>query len=867
MNGSQTRFDSLTPSQLRTWLVAGLVCVNLFVIALAAYSLQRSKAQDEARARVETQNLVRAVAQNLTASVEKIDLTLRVVADELERGLARGGIDEPAANAAIARHLRRLPELEAIRVAAADGRVFLGKGVDKAARIDWADHAFFAYLREHPQAGLRIDRPRLGRIAQQYVMPFARRYNHPDGRFAGVVMAPVPVDHFELLLANFSIGAGDILVLRDDQLGLIARQPPLSGQPVGAVGNNEVSRELRALHASGVVSGSYFTDRGADGGKRIVSLVRVGNAPLTAIAGVGYDDFLSAWREELGKTVLLLACFLLLSLGAAFSFWRILSRQLQEAAARRLSEACLAESELQLKTIFDTEPECVKLVAPDGRLLQMNRAGLEMIQADALDQVVGRPVGSLVVPEHRDAFLALNAAVCQGGQGKLEFEIVGLKGRRLWLETQAVPMRNSAGAITAVLSVTRDISLHKRSQAALIEAKRAAEAANLAKSQFLATMSHEIRTPLNAILGMAQLLLIAGNEEAERREYARIILNSGQTLLAVLNDVLDISKIDAGKMDLETLPFEPRELIEETAALFAELAQSKNIALDTRWQGPTGLCYLGDPIRLRQMLANLLSNAIKFTEQGSIQVEAEEYVDQAGVPVGLKFVVTDTGIGIDPQQCAKLFKPFSQVDGSSTRSYGGTGLGLSIVRSLALLMGGEVGVASTPGAGSSFWFQVRTPRARADAFDADAPANPLLAPVAAHAVAPGAARILVAEDNEANRLVIEAMLRKCGYQALSVENGRDALEVLKSGQWHPDLILMDCQMPVLDGFAATREIRVWEGAAGRGRLPILALTASAFEEDRERCLEAGMDDFLSKPIELAQFRAALHKWLPAPASV
>ena len=248
---------------------------------------------------------------------------------------------------------------------------------------------------------------------------------------------------------------------------------------------------------------------------------------------------------------------------------------------------------------------------------------------------------------------------------------------------------------------------HRRqSEDEAVRAKETAEAANLAKSQFLATMSHEIRTPLNGVLGMAQLLLQPGVSEDERQVFTRTILNSGQTLLTLLNDILDLSKVEAGKLDLAFVAYDPRRIVEETNALFAELAKSKDVNIESVWRGPPGRRYRVDPTRLRQMLSNLVGNAIKFTEHGSVRVDAAEVECNAGNAV-IEFAVTDSGIGIPPDKLPLLFTPFSQVDSSDTRQYGGTGLGLSIVRSLAELMNGNAGGDSEPGKGSRFWFRIR----------------------------------------------------------------------------------------------------------------------------------------------------------------
>jgi PAS domain S-box-containing protein len=859
MSVNADRRERVSPRQIRMLLVAGIVCANLVVLGMAGFSLHHSKLQHEQHAEVQTQNLTQAIGQSVSSSITKIDLALQGVVDALEHQLATGGIEARGMDTLFAKYLRRLPELEAVRVADASGRVILGKGVSKDKPASWADREYFIYLREHPEGGLQISNPRIGRVAKQYIVGFARRYNYPDGSFAGVVSAPVSLDHFTALLSNFNAGPRGTLVLRDADRGLVARHPPIPGKPAGTVGNREVSRELNELLDAGLAAATYFTDLSADGNQRIVSFRRLPDARMFVAVGMERADYLADWKSEVANTGALVLSFLLLSLLSAAFLLRLLNRVLRDRDELKHYAGRLAESELQLKTIIETEPECVKVVSPDGILMQMNRAGLAMIEADAAGQVVGRPISEVVAPEHRAAFVGLNERVCHGATGTLEFEVVGLRGGRRWLETHAVPMRNSAGEIVSLLSVTRDITVRKQAETALLEAKRGAEAANQAKSQFLATMSHEIRTPLNGVLGMAQLLLLPELRDEERLEYAHTIINSGQTLLALLNDILDLSKIDAGKMELMPALVEPRQLIEEIAALFAETARHKGLTLEAAWHGPAERRYWGDPIRLRQMLANLLGNAIKFTESGGIRLSATAIDADAGQ---LEFAVSDTGIGISAEQRDKLFRPFTQVDGSATRRHGGTGLGLSIVRSLATLMGGDVDVDSEPGRGSTFRFRVRLQPARAgdEAPRVERPATPASS---VDVAAPRRSyRILVAEDNKTNRLVIESILGKCGHAHVSVANGLAAVAVVTQGDWRPDLVLMDCQMPDMDGFEATRQIRAWEAARqDGGRLPIVALTASVFQEDRASCLAAGMDDFLAKPINMQQLQATLQRWL------
>jgi PAS domain S-box-containing protein len=398
----------------------------------------------------------------------------------------------------------------------------------------------------------------------------------------------------------------------------------------------------------------------------------------------------------------------------------------------------------------------------------------------------------------------------------------------------------------------------------LVTASDAALAASRAKSQFLATMSHEIRTPMNGILGMAQMLLEPELQDSLRNSYARTILSSGKTLLSLLNDVLDLSKIEAGKLQLESTAFTPQTLIHETCNLFAGAAQTKGLQLDGQFHGAPEQRYLADASRLRQMLANLVGNAIKFTRTGQVRLDARELEHTEDTSV-LEFSVSDTGIGIPADKLGLLFQPFSQTDSSTTREFGGSGLGLSIVSHLAQAMGGDVGVSSEFGRGSKFWFRIPTVRSK-EALNS--PAVERLSPEASVATRLFG-HVLVAEDNLVNCMVIESLLLQLGLTFTVVHDGQKAVDAILqcdsasgTGQGKlPDLILMDLRMPVMDGYSASENIRRWEAQNQRKRIPIIALTADAYEEDRQQCLTVGMDDFVTKPIALDALKLSLGKWL------
>jgi PAS domain S-box-containing protein len=461
-------------------------------------------------------------------------------------------------------------------------------------------------------------------------------------------------------------------------------------------------------------------------------------------------------------------------------------------------------------------------------------------------------------PDDRPAVMAcIEHALDSRDVYQSEHRMLTADGKTVWvLDRGKVVEWDEQGRPTRMVGSIADISVRKEAEAALVEAKISAESANVAKSRFLATMSHEIRTPMNGILGMAQLLLMPGLSEAEQQDFARTILNSGQTLLVLLNDILDLSKVESGKLELDETVFTADQLLRDCQALFAENAGQKGLGIESRWQGPVQR-YLGDTHRISQMVSNLLGNAVKFTAQGGIRLEARE-LQREGAHAVLEFRIIDTGIGIPDDKQRLLFQPFSQADSSTTRQFGGTGLGLSIVRSLARLMHGEVGLESQPGQGSQFWFRIRVGLLAGQS--KNSPAHALGETTSGNALAEFSGNVLVVEDNLINQKVIRALLEKLGCRTQLAADGQQGIDAMLSGT-PVDLILMDLQMPVMDGYTASQRIRQWEAQHGQPRHPIIALSADAFEENRQDSLTAGMDDFLAKPVDLEKLKAMLQHWL------
>jgi PAS domain S-box-containing protein len=682
-------------------------------------------------------------------------------------------------------------------------------------------------------------------------------------------------------------------------------------------------------------------------------------------------------------------------------------------AERTAAVAALQESEARLGAILDATPDATVIVDGDGCIVRVN-AQAKRLFGYAREEVLSRPVELLVPERFREAHARHRASYLAAPRPRRMGEHSDLYARRkdgseVPVEIILSPLQTAEG--TLVISAIRDITARKQAELALAQSKQDLEHANAelarasrVKSEFLATMSHEIRTPMNGVIGMTGLLLDT-DLTPEQREYAETVRASGEALLAIINDILDFSKIEAGELTLEVTDLDVRRSVEEVVDLFAAQARDKGLELASLVYQNVPSVLRGDPGRLRQILTNLVGNALKFTEHGEVVVRAH-LLEEKDDAVLLRCAVTDTGIGMTPEERTHLFQPFSQADSSTTRKYGGTGLGLAISKRLVELMGGEIGVVSAPGQGSTFWFTVRLGRPRTapqadsavaelrgkrvlvvddnatncqivhyqilswgmldgmatdgqsalaalrDAQHGGTPydvaildmrmpgmdglelahaikSDPALAsiklvmlasispgergadeaawqgaidafltkpvrqsqlydslvmvlsgsvgqrsPASEDAAREGAGasgaerhdqgggRVLVVEDNVVNQQVAVRMLEKRGYHADAVANGREAVDALAHIPY--DLVLMDCQMPEMDGYAATAEIRRREreqGAAAR-RTPIVAMTAHALKGDAEKCLAAGMDDYIPKPVTAQRLEAILTRWSP-----
>jgi nitrogen fixation negative regulator NifL len=533
----------------------------------------------------------------------------------------------------------------------------------------------------------------------------------------------------------------------------------------------------------------------------------------------------------------------------------------EDVTARRRAEDTAKRRGMLLEQIIRTIPDRVYFKDRDGRFTKVNESVVQDLGVKSEDEALGRPASDFFHGEYAEQVMKEDRFVIETGESLVgaEESLQMPDGTMRWFSSTKVAIRDSHGAITGLMGISRDITDMKRTEARLRDAMTAAselakraEAASQAKSEFLANMSHEIRTPMNGVIGMTDLLLDS-KLDPEQHEYAAAIRSCGESLLSLINDILDLSKVEAGKLVLESVDFAIRPTVQETVEVLAFEAQAKGLEIACHVAGDVPEAVRGDPGRLRQVLSNLIANAIKFTPRGAVTVRVES-ASNDGAQAIVRLSVTDTGIGIAPEKHEMIFSKFTQADASTTREFGGSGLGLAISRELVHVFGGEIGVTSAPGKGSTFSFtsMFELPRSKA------------ARPVHEAAIvepSPHRLRVLVAEDNSMNRNVAKIMLQKLGHVANTVSNGTEAVEVLR--QMPFDVVLMDCQMPVMDGFEATQTIRTPESGVRNPQIPIIAMTANAVHGYREICLEAGMDDYLSKPVTLRDLSAVLERWGPS----
>ena len=593
--------------------------------------------------------------------------------------------------------------------------------------------------------------------------------------------------------------------------------------------------------------------------------------PIIFITAHGTNEMLNTDLYAEGAVDFIFAPVVPEELRAKVSVFANLFSRAEELAARAGE---LQKSADQLRLLTDAAPIGIFQTDPSNRYVYTNPRWSEITGISAA-KAAGREWDTIVAPQERSG---LNAELADGALDRAElshrFEISRPDSapRIVIVTSKSIP--DNEGGIAGWVGTLGDVTAEADAEAAMTDARDRATETSQLKSDFLANMSHEIRTPMNGVIGMTDLLLETELDDRQR-DYAQTVRSSGEALLNIINDILDFSKVEAGKLTIEDIEFNLRSIVDDVVDLLVGPAKAKGLPLTPVIEGSIPDMVIGDPGRVRQVLINLIGNAIKFTHSGEIVVRVTQD-DSGGGDTIIRFQISDTGDGIEPEKLATVFQPFVQGDSTTSRKYGGTGLGLSISSQLVALMGGNCGVSSRLGIGSDFWFTIAVHTGAGRATDAGIDHVNALATAEAttgsvepatngHTLTrslsvrqgpPGL--LLLAEDNPVNQRVAKAMLEHLGFEVDVVDDGAEAVKAVTMTPYQA--ILMDCQMPILDGYQATREIRRVQGISTR--TPIIAVTASAMSSDQQRCLAAGMDDYLPKPLSLLALDAVLARWAP-----
>ncbi len=818
------------------WAVVALFVAA--IVAVAALLLERSRSETVQESRDRVQRFVGSAEASLNRTMMAVDVMLAEMGPTLSAALDESGsVDARLARPVLQGLVRRSLVVEDIAVFSRDGRLLAASRPETLRLGVPLPPHFVAETLAQAAPQLTVYGPMLSRVTSEQAFWFARAIRTEAGERL-LVAGEVPVPLVTTLMAQAAQVPGLVVTLERADGELLVSLPSQGGR----------TGERLAPPPVEVEPGSVVQSPGRlDAEPGLLAVRTLVYPALRLSAGIPMSAVLAGWREERTMTAVVSAAFiaLIVAAGAAVQ-WQMgrLSRARQE----------IERSKSILDRALASMADGFLLCDADDRVVAWNDRYLEMYPW--LAGVVGTGVefrrlvdtaAQALFPgpgreEERAAWSAHRLAQHLSSEGVHEQEL--RDGRVI----HVIERRTPDGG---VIGVFRDITAAERE---LAKAKADAEAASRAKSQFLAAMSHEIRTPLNGVLGMNSLLLRTPLTP-EQRGYAETMRRSGKSLLALINDILDLSKIEAGRLDLVIVEFDMRRVVADVVSSLATRAAEKSLALEAVCADGLPPVLVGDESRIRQVLFNLAGNAVKFTEKGGVFITVDQRpID--GNRIELRIEVADTGIGMAPEVLPMLFQRFMQADGGIARRYGGSGLGLAISRELVELMGGNIEVTSAVGRGSTF--RVRVPLQAAEAASEPRVDTGYGLPTDFG----GGLRVLVAEDNEVNQMLVREMLRQLGHDSVVVGDGVEAVAAASAGGF--DLVMMDIQMPRLDGLSAARRIRALDGPASR--VPIVALTANAMPEEREACLAAGMDGHVAKPVEPRALAAAIERAVSGAAT-
>ena len=820
----------------------GLLLISAGLIVVVSWGSWQAGQRIRTAAEALTRNISQLLEQHAVRTIGSVETMLSLAAN---RALTTGGGDQHDASSLLNDIISDVPFL--LTVEALDGATgaHLIGATGKAEPDPALTRDTFRLHRDNQGDEFQVSLPVRDDVRQEWRVAMSRRISLPGSPGSVVVVAQVSLDSFQRFYSNLDLGAGSSIALFRSDGRILARHP----YEVSNVGRDLSSSSLFRELAPASPAGTYETIPPTDGVERIVSYRRLEGYPFIIVAGLAKHNVLADWYQDTKRNLalVLVTVLVLLSLGGLAA---------RETRRRDTARADLRRQTALLKATLENMDQGL-MMFDSGETVQIyNKRAVELL--DLPPALMAKHPTFREVREYQlqtDEFTRSDDTfrqwVSTGGFNQTRHAYERVRPDGTVLEIRTVPLPDGG----AVRTYT-DITARKTAEIALTEAKALAEAARAhaervsqAKSEFLASMSHEIRTPLNGILGFTDLLLESTNLPSDKYRYAERIRSAGLALLTVVDDILDFSKIEAGHIELNERPFSLAALIDNSISIVRGSAAKKNLDVNVVIAPDLPAWVSGDEARLRQVLLNLLNNAVKFTRQGSITLTIRSEASSEGRHM-LRFLVSDTGIGIPKNKQEKLFQRFSQIDGSISREFGGTGLGLAISKHLVELMGGEIGVDSGENRGSTFWFRVSLVEASAQ--EAVAPAGP-------NAFSKGPpARLLLVEDVEANQEIARAVLEAAGHTVDLATNGYDAVRAVRTRKY--DLILMDVQMPGMDGITATRRIRELPGP--ERDTPIIAMTANVLPDQVAQFMAAGMNDHVGKPFDRYELYALIDRWLP-----